>query len=325
MFLLLLSCQNTSKPAVSFYYWKTVFKLTKLEKCILRENKVNRIYIRYFDVDIKEGVPFPISPIIFEEKLKKIDIVPVIFIKNEVMLNNEVDLNDLGHKIRNLIDQINEKNRIVCKEIQLDCDWTMLSKENYLKFVNAFRNNYKGTLSATIRLHQIKFFKKTGIPNVDKGVLMFYNMGKIAQGKVNSIYDRNIGKDYTNSLKDYPLPLDIALPIYSWGVHIRNNELIELISKLDVNTFKNDRNFERLDAQYFKTKKSTLKSGYFFKKDDIIKIESISRDNLFEIANDLKRSAKKRPDEIIFYDLDDFNLKPYSNDKKTFKGVTNSF
>ena len=42
-----------------------------------------------------------------------------------------------------------------------------------------------------------------------------------------------------------------------------------------------------------------------------------------EIANQLKRELKYPPTEIIFYDLDDFNLQQY--DKKIFQEVCNNF
>lgn len=325
LFLLFLSCQNNPKPTVSFYYWKTVFKLSTLEEEILKENEVSKLYIRYFDVDINENTPLPVLPIIFKENVAHFEIVPVVFINNEVMLNDDVNLEDLGEKIRNLINQINKKNNIDCKEIQLDCDWTMRSKHNYLQFVSLFKKKYKGILSATIRLHQVKFFEKTSIPNVHKGVLMFYNMGNVTEDDINSIYDRNIGKDYTASLKKYPLPIDIALPIYSWAVQIRNNEVIDLISKLDPNIFEDKSNFEAITRLRFKVKKSLLQSGYFFKKDDIIKIELISKNNLFEMAADLTKQVKEKPKEIIFYDLDAFNLRTYSDEKNIFQEVSHSF
>jgi hypothetical protein len=180
LFLLFFGCLNNPKPTVSFYYWKTVFKLSTLEKDILKENEVSKLYIRYFDVDMKENSLLPVLPIIFKDNVENFEIVPVVFIRNEVMLNDDVNLEDLGTKIRNLINQINKKNKINCKEIQIDCDWTMRSKDNYLKFITLFKKKYKGILSATIRLHQVKFSEKTSIPNVDKGVLMFYNMGKVS-------------------------------------------------------------------------------------------------------------------------------------------------
>lgn len=160
---------------------------------------------------------------------------------------------------------------------------------------------------------------------MDKGVLMFYNMGKVSADEINSIYDRNIGKEYTASLKKYPLPLAFALPIYSWAVQIRNNEVIDLISKLDPNIFEDKNNFEAITPLRFKVKKSLLQSGYFFKKDDILKIESISKNDLFEMAADLSKQVKETPKEIIFYDLDAFNLKTYSNEKKVFQEVSHSF
>ncbi len=142
-------------------------------------------------------------------------VVPVIYIKNEVMLG-EMDLNDLASKTIKLIDQINHTHQLQCDEIQLDCDWTLTSKENYFRFVQLIKKISSKTLSATIRLHQVKYFQKTGVPEIDRGVLMYYNMGKISSDSSNSIYDDHIAERYTGSLQRYPLALDVALPVFSW-------------------------------------------------------------------------------------------------------------
>ena len=47
--------------------------------------------------------------------------------------------------------------------------------------------------------------------------------------------------------------------------------------------------------------------------------ELISKNDLFEMAADLSKQVKETPKEIIFYDLDAFNLKTYSNEKKVFQ------
>jgi hypothetical protein len=319
------SCQRQDKPQISFYYWKTIFKLSPKEKEVLSQNEVQKIYIRYFDIDLnpKSQEPYPRSPIRFEEKINRYQIVPVVYIKNKVMLSKDLDVSELAQKTYRFIQQINAKNDFSIQEIQIDCDWTLDSKDNYLRFIEEFKKVSHKKLSATIRLHQIKYFKKTKIPNVDRGVLMYYNMGKIAADSLNSIYDRAIANRYLLSLKNYPLPLDIALPIYSWGIHIRDGKIIGLRNKINTNNLKKDSSFVLTNNNWFKVLKSNYKNGVYYKENDLVKPEMISRNDLLEMANDLEDNTTQNPKEIIFYDLDEFNLKNY--DTAIFEKVIDCF
>ena len=322
---LLLACNQQDKPTISFYYWKTVFKLSPLEKTTLEQNQVTKLYVRYFDIDLdtKSKQAFPESPIHFEQKTTGFIIVPVIYIKNKVMLTKNLDVQDLAQKTNNYIQQINSKNNISCQEIQIDCDWTLASRENYLKFIDYFKKISGKKLSATIRLHQIKYFQKTKIPNVDKGVLMYDNMGKIAPDSLNSIYDRNIANRYLTSLKKYPLQINIALPIFSWAVHIREGKVIGLKNKINVKCVKKDANFVQENNSRFKVKNDNYKAGSFYNAGDFLKFENTTSTDLLEMANDLNDNAKTNPEEIIFYDLDEFNIKNYEKD--IFKQVSSRF
>jgi len=322
---LLLSCGKSEKPVVSFYYWKTIFKFSKTEKEVLDENNVHKLYVRYFDIGLhpENKFPIPISPIRFEENPKEYEIVPVVFIQNKVMAESNLDINELAQKTFDFIEQINSKNKITCQEIQIDCDWTLKSKTNYLKFIEVFKKLSKKKLSATIRLHQVKYFKKTKIPNVDSGVLMFYNMGSIAPDSLNSIYDQKIAERYLKSLKKYPLHLDFAFPIYSWAVHIRNNKVIGLRSKINSKALEKDPNFEKTSPIFFRVKHSNYKNGVFYEENDLLKIEEIKTADLKEMAKDLEENLVEKPKEIIFYDLDEFNLNNY--EKNTFKQIISCF
>jgi len=322
------SCKPTADlPEISFYYWKTVFSLSEIEKQALKENLVKNIYIRYFDIDINpnDQKAFPLSPIIFEQKVEGLRVIPVIYIKNKVMLQKNVDLEVLANRTFKYIQQINKKAGITIDEIQIDCDWTLKSRDNYLKFIEIFKSIGKKKLSATIRLHQVKYYLKTKIPNVDRGVLMYYNMGSIASDSLNSIYEKQIAEKYLNSLSSYPLDLDIALPIFAWGVQIRNNKVIELINKIDEGSFVNDTNFTVQNKHFILVKHSNVKHGQYFKENDKIKIEFISFSDLNEMANDLNQKLKNKPKEIIFYDLDSLNLNRYSNENQFFKKIINHF
>lgn len=322
---LLVSCSKNDKPIIAFYYWKTILRLSETEKEVLKDNEVTKLYIRYFDIGLhpKTLDPIPLSPIHFEEDITKFDIVPVFFIQNKVMLKPNLDVDELAEKTLRLVNEINSKNKINCREIQIDCDWTLASKENYLHFIEKFKKLSHKKLSATIRLHQVKYFKRTKIPNVDSGVLMYYNMGTIATDSLNSIYNNETAEKYLKSLKKYPLHLDVALPIYSWAVHIRNQKVIGLRSKVDVAQLKEDKNFEQLSAPFFKVKKSNYKKGFFYEEGDVLKIEAISAEDLKIMGEELNENLAKTPKEIIFYDLDEFNIKNY--EKNIFEQVVSCF
>lgn len=325
LILFLISCNKNEKPVVAFYYWKTILKLSETEKLALKDNEVTKLYIRYFDIgqhpQTKE--PIPLSPIRFQDAVTKFEIVPVVFIQNKVMLSSSLDVEDLAQKTVRLIEEISTKNKITSQEIQIDCDWTLKSKDNYLKFIERVKKLSGKKLSATIRLHQVKYFKKTKIPNVDSGVLMYYNMGSIAPDSLNSIYDQKIAERYLKSLKKYPMHLDFALPIYSWGIHIRNQKVIGLRSKMNVAELKRDSNFQQLSGIFFKAKKSNYKNGVFYEENDLLKMEAITAADLKQMAEELSENVAQQPKEIIFYDLDEFNLKNY--EKNIFEQVISCF
>lgn len=325
LFLLLSACQRKEKPVISFYYWKTIFTLSASEKNILQENDVKKLYIRYFDVDLHPVTkdPIPNSPIRFLHKTTYFTVVPVVYIKNSVLLKKNVDVQDLAKKTNNLIQQINAKNHIRISEIQIDCDWSLSSRDNYLKFIQFFKEVSQKKLCATIRLHQIKYFEETKIPNVDKGVLMYYNMGKIAPDSLNSIYDRNIALKYLSSLKHYPLPINIALPIYSWGIHIREGKVIGLRNKIAFDNLKKDSSFVLTNKNWLQVRQSNYKNGIYYRKNDFLKQEAISEKDLLQMADDLNDNSKEKPEEIIFYDLDEFNIKKY--EKNIFEEVSSCF
>jgi hypothetical protein len=65
-FLLLLTfvwaCNSSEPPkqiTPAFYYWKTVFKLSNDEAQILTDNHIQKLYVKYFDVDLDERTAKP--------------------------------------------------------------------------------------------------------------------------------------------------------------------------------------------------------------------------------------------------------------------------
>ena len=318
------ACAKKPLPEVSFYCWRTAFSLNDAERDLLKTTDSAKIYLRYFDLILPKGSTevIPESPITFKDSTGNLNIIPVIYIKNEVMLNEKENLENLADKMLDYVSQINKINNLKTSEIQIDCDWTLASKDNFMKFMEILKSKTTDTLSATIRLHQIKYAATTGIPDVDYGVLMYYNMGKIAADNSNSIYDRKIAEQYLSKLSEYPLPLKVALPIFSWAVQIRTNKVVGLSAKItQEDVISND--FENVSENLFIVKRSHYLKGSLLNKNDLLKIEKVNSKDLSDMVSDLKKNLKETPSEIIFFDLNENNIKQY--DKSIYQEITTSF
>jgi hypothetical protein len=328
MVIFFMACSSDKKegPAISFYYWKTTGRLNTPEQEALRSNEITTLYVRYFDVDFDPatGMTRPLSIIRMDKSFTGVSIVPVIYIKNRVFVNaDSARINKLCQEIYAQIGYINETNKKTVSEAQFDCDWTDQTKQAFFRFLEVIKKKSGWTLTATIRLHQVKYKQRTGIPPVDRGVLMFYNMGHIDAGPENSIYTRSNANRYVSSLKTYPLPLDIALPVFSWGIGIRDGKVQYLLNKMYPGDFEKDSNFVKAAPGRYRAVRSFFKSGSYIRQDDVVKVESISGTELMEMANLLRKHLSQPIRKLIFYDLDSANLQQYDED--IFQKVSDRF
>lgn len=315
--ILCIGCKKETEPvAISFYFWKTAFNLTPKEHAVLTDLNVTKLYLRYFDVALKNDTALPVAPIVFKQKPDGYKVVPVVYIKNEVFLE-PIATDSLAANIFKYINQISESGNVKVDEIQFDCDWSLKSKQNYFQFIEYFKKLHPN-VSATIRLHQVKYPEKTGIPNVTSGTLMYYNMGTISADESNSIYSQKIAKNYVHSLQNYKLPLNIALPIFSWGVQIRDQQIVNLIGGLRLADLEKE-HFKKITEKRYKVLKDVVYEGRFLAKDDEIKLEDVSPSQLKEMMNDIKKNRSQKPNEIILYDLNESNLNAY--EKEDFKDI----
>ena len=147
------------------------------------------------------------------------------------------------------------------------------SKKAYFKLLKLLSTNITH-LSATIRLHQIKYAKTTGIPPVEKGVVMIYNLESPADTSiVNSIFSYDKALMYLDGyLKEYPLKVDIALPAFSWGVHYHHGKIKSLMS--DFNPEKIDNmNMSKNTDGFYKSKKAHFYNTHRISNRDEIRYE----------------------------------------------------
>ena len=314
---------------ISFYHWKSTFQPKESEQEMLSKLHVQKLYVRYFDVDWNDErqQAEPLAKINFNDTLNaSISIIPVVFITNETFQKTkEEDITQLAKKVHSLIQKINLYQNLQVKEIQFDCDWTLTTKQRFFTFLEIFKSLNKNTsLSATIRLHQVKFAEKTGIPPVDRGMLMFYNMGDFSSPEhKNSIYNKDDASKYIRYCKNYPLPLDIALPIFSWAIQYRNNKVFSIFNEIDIQKVKTSNYFTRIAQDMYKADTSFLWEGTYFQKGDMLRYESVSPQTCMLAAKNISRNLKMEPGNIVFFDLDSLNLVNYTNE--TFLSISRQF
>lgn len=258
-FALAFSC-NPKKHEHSFYFWKSNFELSSLEKTVLKENQINKIYLRFFDIvfDKESKIVKPVAVIKIKDSLI-LQTIPVIYIENAAFTNTEISqIKDLTSNALKLIHSLSENNNIKYNELQFDCDWTESTQEKYFTFLNEVKKAEPQTkLSATIRLHQLKYKEQTGIPPVNAAVIMLYNMGELASfEEENSILNIEKAGLYINHLKNYELPYELALPIFSWSVVFRNHKIIHLNKDILDEDLNDTANFSKVSPCRYQCKKS---------------------------------------------------------------------
>ena len=175
--------RSKKQVSISFYHWKSEFSPSKHDLNLIQACEVNQLYLHVFDVDRTPGtqVPIPKAKLSFSSNFPPgIAVIPTVFITQRTF-EDAANLNiaELAKNIVELSRQITTAQKLVWKGFQIDCDWTAGSKRTYFTFLEALKKELGNEipLSVTIRLHQIKYPEKTGVPPCDRGVLMYYNMG----------------------------------------------------------------------------------------------------------------------------------------------------
>ena len=330
LLLLLFVCSCKQETSRAFYYWKSVYKISSSQEKTLSDLKVTKLYIRFFDVDWNEsaGLVTPKAKIRFLEKPSgNFEIIPVVYIVNRSLQKIKAQqVTAMASHILKLTNEIAENNNLSFSEFQLDCDWTESTRENYFALLETIKNNLaskKIIISATIRLHQVKYQQITGVPPVDRGMLMYYNMGKINTDPANnSIFNQNDAAKYIDYIPGYPLKLDAALPAFSWGIHIRKGNVIELLNNMTTGDFINKGEFIKSENNIYIAQKPFFYRGYYFMEGDEVKIEETSPKECHAAAKQLK-SKLNSAGTVAIYHLDSLIFSRY--EKQDFEKVFNYY
>ncbi|MEN8815698.1 MAG: hypothetical protein ABF274_02345 [Nonlabens sp.] len=306
---------NSSDKNYYFYHWKTSYQPTKISKELISQGGASKEYVRFFDLVINQQADkvFPVATVQFDQNVvfTAQEIVPVIYIRNEVFLHkdgSEENLKKLAKNTADKIKRIQNKHLIgkaAVKQIQLDCDWTDSTRDRFFQFLEELKIQLPGYfLSSTLRLHQVKFKERTGVPPVDRVVLMAYNVGDLGNVKeTNSIISNDLTSQYLKKLSDYPLPFDVALPLFEWGVLYRDGELKGILKDVTPDLLSSAFAKAEKENFYIATSDSYV-NGVFVYSDDVLRLETITKSKLEELASMIKDASKSNLEyETIFYHI----------------------
>lgn len=311
--IFLFSGCNSQETHISsaFYHWRTRLALTETERNYLHALGAKKLYAKFFDVDWPEAsqqaIPMALIELSPETLPDSLTLIPAIFITNRTFLN--LPASEIPNLATNICDKIKSLAKVPFGEIQIDCDWSEQTQEPYFQLLRALRScaGQGVKLSATIRLHQVKYPEETGVPPVDRGMLMFYNMGDVEAGEEgNSILNNDVAQQYLDDRTDrYPLPLDVALPLFSWGVLFREGKMIRLINNLTVADLEKDDRLRSTGPNRFEVIRSGYLDGYYLYQEDEIRIEAVQIKELEAAARLLKTHLAAAEHQCVaFYHLD---------------------
>jgi hypothetical protein len=329
----ILACNSSEKPKPiirpAFYHWKTRLSPTQAERSYLDSIGAQKLYVKFFDVDWDEvsAQPVPLATVEMDAALLGgLEIVPTVFITNRSLLNLPMEQMDTLASL--IFQKIKSLETRPSSEIQFDCDWTAQTQAKYFALLNSIRkvafanpsltpHPSSLTISVTIRLHQLKYFEKTGVPPVDRGMLMCYNMGELDDWATeNSILDLEVAKTYlpaptvvgvnrkSKIVNPYPLPLDFALPLFRWGVLFREGQMVKLLNNLSAQDLQDTSRFRKTADNRYKVVKSTYLQEHYLYAGDELRLEGVSQAALSGIANLLREQGNDTLLTVAFYHLD---------------------
>lgn len=285
--LVLSGCNREKEKAVrSMFYWSTDFNIDREKASFLKRHNIKKLYVRFFDVVRDDyGRNMPNATVRFSSKVPRgTSVVPVVFIVNDCMKEPDTLL---AEKIFRRIRQMNETNDIGgCKEIQIDCDWTNGTRNNFFSFMKKMRDiaHRNGTaVSATIRLHQLR----QSPPPADRGVLMMYNTGDFTKLSCEKpILDMNDAAPYLYSARAFSMPMSAAYPIFGWKILFRKMQYVGIIHSDDF---------------------LPVLPG------DSIADRHPSLSDILAARNAIEKTKSSINDEIILFDLSHNNIKRYDD------------
>jgi hypothetical protein len=306
----------------AFYFWRTTFVLSPAEQQAIAALHVERIYLRVFDLGWADDAVATLGPVGGAGPVPAgVEIVPVVYLKAEVFKHvMAAQLPSIAGEAWRKVQDRAAALGFAVHELQLDCDWTDTTREGFFGFVRALASVAAVPLSSTIRLHQVKYRERTGVPPVERGTLMFYNMGKFsADPDARMIFDAGSAAKYLARVDDYPLPLDVALPIWSWTVHTRDELVVGLMQSTDPAELPALDFLRAEGTERFVATRDAFLHGELLREGDVLKIEvtgpAETQAAAAMIAPHLAATTPGHARTITLFDLSERNLTRHGTDQ----------
>ena len=308
----------------AFYFWENNRgSLSNFELKKIKELGTKKLYVKFFEVEKdknNEIIPSAKSQLqLAKNEIKSIEIIPTVYIRNNVFKNTtKKELSEFAENLYYLIKKRyceNFKSSIhSLQEIQIDCDWTESTKENYFIFLKNLKMIATQEISATLRLYAYKFPNKMGVLPVDRAMLMCYNLlSPVESRNKNSILDLEELEKYLIGSKEYPLPLDVAIPIYS-SIHIyQNNKFKGILYGQNDGFVKKTKSLKGL---WHTIMSDTLINEIYIRKGDKIKYENNSPNKIKKAIDIIKSNVIfDEQSTIALYHLQEIELKQYTHEE----------
>lgn len=322
LFLALTACGNKIENVErAFYYWKSdEWSLSEKEKQVCDSLHTQKLYVKFFEVDYNHEIGgFPIAKTHLSGwQLREMNfksVVPTVYVRNVVFLkSSKEDLDLLADNVNFLINkyQAEDFKEGTITEFQMDCDWTLKSKDNYFYFLQKLKAISGKQISATLRLYPYKYPDKMGVPPVDKVMLMCYNLlNPLDNPGKNSILDLSELKSYLKDAPPYPKHLDVALPIYSWA-QVYHNELFSDVLYTDTKGLKT---ILRQDKPlWYTVTQDTFIHDMYLRVGDKIKYEEMDSTKIRSAIALLKQHIDfDKNTTVTLFQLDEMHLTNFTN------------
>lgn len=326
LLFLVVACGDTQtpsdtqvQPVAGIYHWKTTFSPTGWESAFMKRHHIGRLYLRFFDVDIDHWNPASAPQIVpvGTTRFKKtppdeVHITPTVFITVEALQAMKGQVADYAEKITARIMAMSRRHGMFRQvdEVQMDCDWTHSTEALYFDLLREIRSRLQKDgirLSATIRLHQLH---RTA-PPVDRGMLMLYNTGNVRDDETrNSILDEADVAPYLRRKPTCDLPLDIAYPVFAWGIWFRNGAFKAILHHTD---FSDTDRYESVGGNTYRVRTPHFVENHHLCTNDRIRLEAPDLEPLLRVKQRVERLCATAESAIVLYHLDSLHLSRFTD------------
>ena len=128
--------------------------------------------------------------------------------------------------------------------------------------------------------------------------------------KINEIKNL-VAEDYLEDAGAYPLPTDVALPIFAWSLVTRGGQPFKLINNATMDELLSNPNCAKSTENKVEVLRNHYFRGHYLYAGDVIRAEAVSAEDLVEIAHYAGRKINPAPLHVCLYQLDHARLNAF--------------